>query len=184
VVERREAAGRHGDRGALGRPRSWPASARSSCAGPRSRTKPIAIRTIDRIGQIAVALAAALGPLPAPVRDAGPPVAAASPKQALYLRFWQEFKPVEVVARFDGDLIFDALPQNKLPQNKGCRIETRLLDVTVEDQDRWPAIRRWMEDSQARLRAAVAAVGGVPSVSVQVAVRRPARRVPDGAMAA
>ena len=65
---------------------------------------------------------------------------------------------MEITARFGADLIFD-----DLPQNKGCRIETRLHDVTIEDIDQWPRIQRWMEDTQVRLRAAVAAVGGVPS---------------------
>jgi hypothetical protein len=55
-------------------------------------------------------------------------------------------------------LIFD-----ELPRNKGCRIEIRLHGVAVDQRDRWPDIRRWMEDTQVRLRSAVAAVGGVPS---------------------
>jgi hypothetical protein len=83
------------------------------------------------------------------------------PDPAVNLARWQvlDARRDEIVARFGGDLIFD-----ELPQNKGCRIETRLLGVTVEHQGRWPFIRDWMEASQARLRAAVAAVGGVPSV--------------------
>lgn len=65
----------------------------------------------------------------------------------------------EIVARFGGELIFD-----ELPNNKGCRIETRLFGVTVDDRPEWPRIRQWMEDSQTRLRAAVDAVGGVPDI--------------------
>lgn len=65
----------------------------------------------------------------------------------------------EITAHFGGELIFD-----ELPQNKGCRIETRLHGVTVEERNKWPDIRDWMEDTQARLRAAVAAAGGVPSI--------------------
>jgi hypothetical protein len=186
-------------------------------------------RTIDRIERIANAVAEVLGSPPAAVVQARPvPVSAVSvaagvpPKQARYLRYWTEFKPVverhgwttaqpqpqnwwnmpggvtgttwalsfsrfgcrselyfehpnpavnlarwqlladrrdEINARFGDGLIFD-----ELPQNKGCRIETRLYDVTVEQESRWPDIRDWMEDTQARLRAAVAAAGGVPSI--------------------
>lgn len=65
----------------------------------------------------------------------------------------------EIAARFGGELIFD-----DLPKNKGCRIETRLFGVTVDDRPEWPRIRRWLEDSQVRLRAAVEAVGGVPTI--------------------
>jgi uncharacterized protein DUF4268 len=65
----------------------------------------------------------------------------------------------EITAHFGGELIFD-----DLPNNKGCRIETRLFGVTVDDRPEWPHIRHWMEDSQTRLRAAVDAVGGVPNI--------------------
>lgn len=65
----------------------------------------------------------------------------------------------EIVAHFGGELIFD-----ELPNNFGCRIETRLFGVTVDDRPEWPRIRQWMEDSQTRLRAAVDAVGGVPNI--------------------
>lgn len=64
----------------------------------------------------------------------------------------------EILAHFDGELFFE-----DLPKNKGCRIDARLFGVTVEDRMEWPRIRHWMEDSQARLRAAVDAVGGVPN---------------------
>jgi hypothetical protein len=178
--------------------------------------------TIDRIELIADAIAAVLGPPPA-MRSAPLVVAAASPRDQLYLRFWAEFKPVverrgwtkarpqaqnwwdmpagvtgtmwvvsfsqfgcrselyfqhpdpminlarwrvlaerrdEIVARFGEGLIFD-----DLPRRKACRIETRMFDVTIEERDKWPAIRQWMEDSQVRLRAAIAAVGGVPTAT-------------------
>lgn len=84
------------------------------------------------------------------------------PDPAVNLARWQILsdRRSEIVARFGPGLIFD-----ELPQNKGCRIETRLYDVTVEDQNKWPAIRKWLEDTQTRLRAAVDAVGGVPSVT-------------------
>jgi hypothetical protein len=65
----------------------------------------------------------------------------------------------DIVARFGDDLIFD-----DLPNNKGCRIETRLLGPTIDDQGRWSDVLRWMEDTQTRLRSAIDAVGGVPTV--------------------
>ena len=58
----------------------------------------------------------------------------------------------------DGDLRFDALPNNK-----GCRIETRLLGPKVTDKNSWDDVLAWMVDTQDRLRAAVMAVGGIPS---------------------
>jgi hypothetical protein len=81
------------------------------------------------------------------------------PDPATNLRRWHLLadRRAEIEARFGDGLIFD-----DLPQNKGCRIETRLHDVTIEDLDRWPGIQHWMEDTQIRLRGAVAAVGGVP----------------------
>lgn len=65
----------------------------------------------------------------------------------------------EIMACFGGELIFD-----DLPKNKGCRIETRLHGPKITDRARWPEVHRWMEDAQVRLRAAVDAVGGVPSI--------------------
>lgn len=65
----------------------------------------------------------------------------------------QEFGP--------GELIFD-----ELPNNKGCRIETRQLGPKVTDRDGWPEVVDWMLDAQTRLRKAVAAAGGVPSILV------------------
>ena len=63
----------------------------------------------------------------------------------------------EILSRFDDELIFD-----DLPDNKACRIEARLNGPTITDRAKWPQVRRWMEDTQVRLRAAVEAVGGVP----------------------
>lgn len=65
----------------------------------------------------------------------------------------------EITAHFGGELIFD-----DLPQNKSCRIEARLNGPTITDRARWPLVHRWMEDTQVRLRAAIEAVGGVPTV--------------------
>ena len=59
----------------------------------------------------------------------------------------------------DGALIFD-----ELPNNKGCRIETRLLGPKIGDQEKWPEVRDWMIDTQERLRAAVASLAGIPNV--------------------
>lgn len=61
---------------------------------------------------------------------------------------------------FGGGLIFD-----ELPNNKGCRIETRLPGPKINDGDRWPEVLAWMLDTQTRLRAAVLAVGGVPAAT-------------------
>jgi hypothetical protein len=82
------------------------------------------------------------------------------PDSATNLRRWRilNARRTDIEARFGDGLIFD-----ELPRNKGCRIETRLHGVTVDQRDRWPQIQRWMEDTQVRLRAAVLAVGGVPS---------------------
>jgi hypothetical protein len=56
----------------------------------------------------------------------------------------------EITDRFGGSLIFD-----DLPDRKGCRIETRLLGPTIEDEEHWADVLRWMTDTQTRLRAAV-----------------------------
>lgn len=65
----------------------------------------------------------------------------------------------EIIVHFGDDLIFD-----DLPNNKSCRIETRLIGPAIDDQDRWSDVLRWMEDTQTRLRSAIDAVGGVPNV--------------------
>ncbi len=81
------------------------------------------------------------------------------PNPEVNLARWRILKArqADIEARFGDGLIFD-----DLPQNKGCRIETRLHDVTVHQRDRWADIRNWMEDTQVRLRAAV---GAVPSLT-------------------
>jgi hypothetical protein len=63
-----------------------------------------------------------------------------------------------ITTQFGKGLIFD-----DLPNNKGCRIETRLNGPKIGEQERWPAILQWMIDTQDRLRAAIANVGGVPA---------------------
>ncbi len=73
-------------------------------------------------------------------------------------RVLHDRKP-EMAASFGGELIFD-----DLPNNKGCRIETRLIGPKIGDQSRWDDVIAWMLDTQVRLRAAVTAAGGVPSI--------------------
>ncbi|MEV5632055.1 DUF4268 domain-containing protein [Micromonospora tulbaghiae] len=68
-------------------------------------------------------------------------------------------RKAEIVGAFGGELIFD-----DLPNNKGCRIEARLIGPKIGDQRNWPEVIDWMIDSQERLRRAVAAVGGVPGM--------------------
>lgn len=84
------------------------------------------------------------------------------PDTAVNLARWEILanRSSQIIERFGDDLIFD-----ELPGQKSCRIETRLIGPTVTDQDRWPDLLRWMEDTQLRLRAAVDAVGGVPKVT-------------------
>ncbi|MFI7678913.1 DUF4268 domain-containing protein [Actinophytocola sp. NPDC049390] len=65
----------------------------------------------------------------------------------------------EIIACFGDGLIFD-----DLPNNKACRIEVRRHGPKITDQAKWPEVRRWMEDTQLRLRAAVDTVGGVPNI--------------------
>jgi hypothetical protein len=84
------------------------------------------------------------------------------PDTAVNLARWEILanRSSQIIDRFGDDLIFD-----ELPGQKSCRIETRLIGPTVTDQDRWPDLLRWMEDTQLRLRAAIDAVGGVPKVT-------------------
>jgi hypothetical protein len=83
------------------------------------------------------------------------------PDPAINLARWQVLADQrdELITHFGDGLIFD-----DLPNNKSCRIETRLIGPTIDDEDHWSDVLRWMEDTQARLRAAISAVGGVPVV--------------------
>jgi hypothetical protein len=76
-----------------------------------------------------------------------------SPDRAVNLSRWQEFadRRQDITERFGDSLMFD-----ELPARKACRIESRLLGPAVDDVDHWPDVLRWMEDTQTRLRAAVA----------------------------
>jgi hypothetical protein len=72
-------------------------------------------------------------------------------------------KKAEITKVFAGELIFD-----NLPNNKGCRIEARLNGPKIADRTQWPAVINWMIDTQERLRKAVQAVGGIPTVTAAV----------------
>jgi hypothetical protein len=72
-------------------------------------------------------------------------------------------KKVELTKAFGGELIFD-----ELPNNKGCRIEARLNGPKIAERAQWPAVLNWMVDTQDRLRKAVQAVGGIPTVTASV----------------
>ena len=80
---------------------------------------------------------------------------------AVNLARWQVLadREAEIVEHYGGEVFFD-----ELPKNKGCRVETRLFGPKVAEREKWPDVIAWMEDAQLRLRAAVDAVGGVPSV--------------------
>jgi len=58
----------------------------------------------------------------------------------------------------------EALIYDELPSAKGCRIETRLVGPKITDKAEWPSVRSWMLDTQERLRACIAATGGIPVV--------------------
>ncbi len=64
----------------------------------------------------------------------------------------------EIEVAFGSDLIFD-----DLPNKKACRIEVRFNGPKINERERWDEVIEWMLDTQERLRAAVAASGGVPS---------------------
>lgn len=60
---------------------------------------------------------------------------------------------------FGEALIFD-----DLPHRKGCRIGLERTDASpIEDTNAWPSYMAWLEETQVRLRAAIASVGGVPA---------------------
>ena len=84
------------------------------------------------------------------------------PDAATNLARWEVLavRSPDIIEHFGDELIFD-----ELPGQKACRIETRLIGPSVTEQDRWPDLLRWMEDTQLRLRAAIDAVGGVPKVT-------------------
>ena len=61
---------------------------------------------------------------------------------------------------FGEGLIFD-----DLPERKGCRIGImRQAGESVDEESAWPNYLAWFEDTQVRLRAAIAAAGGIPPI--------------------
>lgn len=77
------------------------------------------------------------------------------PDPAINLSRWQALADQRdrITDQFGDRLIFD-----DLPTKKGCRIETRLLGPTIDDEDHWSDVLRWMEDTQARLRTAIGTI--------------------------
>ncbi|MFC3895224.1 DUF4268 domain-containing protein [Lentzea rhizosphaerae] len=89
------------------------------------------------------------------------------PDAEINLLRWQVLnaRKEEILDVFGDDLIFD-----DLPNNKGCRVEARLLGPKIGEQQRWEEVLTWMLDTQARLRTAVSRVGGVPSLTEDAAL--------------
>lgn len=82
------------------------------------------------------------------------------PDARVNLARWQQLaaKKNLIEQHFGGPLTFD-----QLPQRIGCRMGVeRTGGESVDDGDAWPEYLAWFEDTQTRLRAAVAAVGGIP----------------------
>src|SRR5205807_6391633 len=81
------------------------------------------------------------------------------PDPSVNLVRWQVLKDQEdkIRAAFKGDIYFD-----DLPNNKGCRVETRLEGPRINNQDEWSTVVKWFVDTQESLRDAVDLVGGVP----------------------
>lgn len=68
-------------------------------------------------------------------------------------------KRADIEEAFGEPLVFD-----DLPHRKGCRIGVERTDgASIEKRADWPEFMEWFEDTQHRLRAAIASVGGVPS---------------------
>ena len=62
---------------------------------------------------------------------------------------------------FGEPLTFDAFPSRK-----GCRVALRRVSSeSVDDESSWPDYQEWFEKSQARLRGAISATGGIPPVA-------------------
>ena len=57
---------------------------------------------------------------------------------------------------FGGPLLFD-----RMDDRKACRIESASGPAAIENRDEWHSYIDWMVDTQTRLRAALAAVGGL-----------------------
>lgn len=57
----------------------------------------------------------------------------------------------------------DGLRFEYLPNRRACRLEVQLPGPVITEEDRWDEVLDWFTDTQARLRAAVTATGGLPS---------------------
>lgn len=60
----------------------------------------------------------------------------------------------------EDEILFD-----DLPGKVATRLEVRLQDKKIADEESWPEVVAWMVDTQARMRAAVDAVGGIPTAT-------------------
>ena len=75
-----------------------------------------------------------------------------------------EAKRADLDGAFGAPLVYD-----DLPNRKGCRIGTFRQDgESIDDTVAWPEYLAWFEDTQVRLREAVASVGGIPPLDVAV----------------
>ncbi len=73
-----------------------------------------------------------------------------------------ESRRLEMEQAYGGKLEFEPLPNRK-----ATRIADYLAEADVAKEAEWDAYRDWLLDRQTRLRAAVAAVGGVPAPLTQ-----------------
>jgi hypothetical protein len=83
---------------------------------------------------------------------------------AVNLERWTRLKhqQLEMEQAFGGTLVFE-----DLPTRKGCRVGTKRSNgESIEDTDKWGNYHAWLEDTQARLRTAIAAAGGIPGLPV------------------
>jgi hypothetical protein len=82
------------------------------------------------------------------------------PNPAVNLSRWEVLaaKRSEIEDAYGAPLIFD-----DLPTRKGCRVGiARTGGESVEDRSAWRDYAAWFEETQSKLRASIAAVGGIP----------------------
>lgn len=85
---------------------------------------------------------------------------------AVNLARWKALneRRTEIESAFGGPLEFDDLP-NRI----GCRIGVaRHNNESVDDSASWADYLAWFEDTQIKLRSAIAATGGIPPVDLEV----------------
>jgi len=87
-----------------------------------------------------------------------------SPDPALNAMRFQALQQVQdrFEAALGGSAVWDPMDGRK-----ATRIGVESAFPTVTDVDRWPAMSDWLVDANIRLRAALAAAGGVPVVEVE-----------------